>query len=127
FRNSLHALYPPDNGWDVRYVVGLLNSKLLRFAYVANVREARQRTFPQVKLGPLGALPIRDLRLDVAEQKAQHDRVVDLVASMLGLKHELGKKAGGDAADLRARVDELDQRIDREVLLLYGLTDGEFV
>jgi hypothetical protein len=124
FRNSLHALYPPDNGWDVRYVVGLLNSKLLRFAYVASVREAHQRAFPQVKLGPLGELPIRDLRLDVQEERAQHDRMVDLVAGMLGLKHEL-TGARGSRVELEARIAELDRRIDAEVFRLYDLTEDE--
>jgi hypothetical protein len=126
FRNSLHALYAPDNGWDVRYVVGLLNSKLLRFAYVASVREAHQRTFPQVKLGPLGALPIRALRLEVDEEKKQHDRVVDMVATMLELKHEVRRANDPNReAALVARVVELDARIDAEVFGLYGLTDGE--
>jgi hypothetical protein len=126
FRNSLHALYAPDNGWDVRYVVGLLNSKLLRFAYVATVREARQRAFPQVKLGPLGALPIRALRLDVQAEKQQHDGLVDLVARMLDLKHELGRATAETKRDaLRARADELDLRIDRAVFGIYELTDGE--
>jgi hypothetical protein len=126
FRNSLHALYAPDNGWDVRYVVGLLNSKLIRFAYVASVRESHQRAFPQVKLGPLGALPIRALRLEVADEKKQHDRVVELVAAMLEVKHELGQL--GDAnrkAALVARTLELDARIDAEVFCLYGLEDSE--
>jgi hypothetical protein len=132
FRNSLHALYPPDNGWDVRYVVGLLNSKLLRFAYVTSVREAHQRAFPQVKLGPLGELPIRDLHLDVGEERALHDRMVGMVASMLDLKHELagaGDPASASSrssrAELEARVGELDRGIDREVFRLYDLTEDE--
>jgi len=126
FRNSLHALYPPDNGWDIRYVVGLLNSKLLRFAYVARVREAQQRTFPQVKLGPLGALPIRELRLNVEEEREQHDRMVDMVAAMLDTKRALmGASDEAKTAELRARIDNLDARLDAEVFRLYGLTDDE--
>jgi hypothetical protein len=140
FRNSLHALYAPDNGWDVRYVVALLNSKLLRFAYVATVREAHQRAFPQVKLAPLGALPIKDPKLDVREGRAQHDRLVAMVSEMLDLKHELRKTVDPTAANaphtrtaqldartaaLHARIATLDARIDDEVFRLYQLTDGE--
>src|SRR5262249_8122632 len=126
FRNSLHALYPPDNGWDVRYVVELLNSKLLRFAYVTSVRETHQRAFPQVKLGPLGDLPVRDLRLDVNEERQQPDRMVGMVAEMIGLKHELGRaRDPAAAAALEGRVGELDRRIDRAVFQLYLLTDPE--
>jgi hypothetical protein len=85
-----------------------------------------------VKLGPLGELPIRDLRLDVEEERARHDRMVDLVAAMLGLKHQLaGARDGGSLssrsfrAELEARIDELDRRIDSEVFRLYDLTEGE--
>ena len=74
FRNSLHALYAPDGDLDVRYLVGLLNSKLLRFAYVTTIREASQRVFPQVKLGPLGTLPIRALDLNRRRAKEARPR-----------------------------------------------------
>ena len=75
-------------GPDVRFVVALLNSKLLRFAYVTTVREAQQRVFPQVKLGPLGRLPIRNVDLSDATEKATHDRIVDLVEALLTLQRE---------------------------------------
>jgi len=40
FRNSVHSLMKPVPPMDLRYVVGLLNSRLMRFAYVAETREA---------------------------------------------------------------------------------------
>jgi hypothetical protein len=126
FRNSLHALYAPSDDIDVRYLVGLLNSKLIRFAYVTTIREASQRVFPQVKLGPLGSLPIRALDLGSAADRAKHDRVVDLVDAMLVAQRELRSQldeAGSEERRLRAR--QLDAEIDREVFELYGLTATE--
>jgi len=126
FRNSLHALYPPDNGMDARYVVGLLNSKLLRFAYVSTVREAKQRVFPQVKLGPLGALPIRALRLHLPEEKERHDRIVGLVDEILALKRDHRTENAIDAPGaVSATAQQLDRRIDDEVFRLYDLTEDE--
>ena len=84
-----HALYAPDGDLDVRYLVGLLNSKLLRFAYVTTIREASQRVFPQVKLGPLGTLPIRALDLQSPAERKKHDHVVELVDSILTAQREL--------------------------------------
>lgn len=43
FRNSVHALLRPEPPMDIRYLVGLLNSKLMRFAYVALTRESGQK------------------------------------------------------------------------------------
>ncbi len=126
FRNSLHALYPPDDGSDVRYLVGLLNSKVLRFVYVAMIREARQRVFPQVKLRALGALPIRRMRLDVPAERAQHDRVVEMVEAMLGLQRGIrNEKAPADKDALCARAKELDRAIDADVFRIYALSDRE--
>jgi hypothetical protein len=126
FRNSLHALYAPSEDIDVRYVVGLLNSKLIRFAYVATTREASQRVFPQVKLGPLGSLPIRALDLGSPSDRASHDRVVELVDAMLFTQRELRREqneAKAEALKLEARG--LDADIDRTVFELYGLTAPE--
>jgi hypothetical protein len=126
FRNSLHALYAPNGDVDVRYLVGLLNSKLIRFAYVVTIREASQRVFPQVKLGPLGTLPIRALDLGSPTDRAQHDRVVELVDAMLVAQRELrGDADESRAEERRSRVLQIDAEIDRTVFDLYGLTKGE--
>ena len=133
FRNSLHALYEPSVGPDVRFVVALLNSKLLRFAYVTTVREAQQRVFPQVKLGPLGRLPIRNVDLSDATEKARHDRIVNLVEALLALQREQRAELlrsdprrrepyRRDRAARRAQIDALDEQIDAEVFALYELT-----
>lgn len=126
FRNSLHALYAPEGDLDVRYLVGLLNSKLLRFAYVTTIREASQRVFPQVKLGPLGTLPIRALDLRLPNDRKKHDRVVELVDAILAAQRQLRSEKDGTTAEARRlRVRELDADIDRTVFDLYGLTTAE--
>jgi hypothetical protein len=122
FRNSLHALYQPNNGLDVRYCVGLLNSKVLRFAYVKTIREARQKAFPQVKLGPLGQLPIRSIDLATAADRAAHDRIVDIVEALL-TAHRLLQAGGPHGGSLRRQAADLDASLDAEVYRLYDL-DG---
>lgn len=126
FRNSLHALYAPDNGIDVRYIVALLNSKIIRFAYVETIREANQRTFPQVKLGALSLLPMKEINLDVPAEKGIHDRLVELVEVMLRLHRKLQAKPNPARSDaLRNQVQAIDDDIDHIVYRLYGLTASE--
>jgi hypothetical protein len=110
FRNSVLALYPPtDSRLDPRYVVGLLNSRVLRFAYASAVREAHQRAFPQVKLSALGALPIRLPETDGERRHAA--AVIELVDALLR-----------PACDERERLEE---EVEREVYGLYGLEAHE--
>jgi hypothetical protein len=125
FRNSLHALYAPEGGLDVRYLVGVLNSKLLRFAYVKLIREASQRTFPQVKLAPLGQLPIRAIDLADAVDRAIHDRIVERVQTLLDVQRELMTTRPDGVEALRRRAAALDGSIDVEVYRLYRLEEGE--
>lgn len=115
FRNSLLALYPPTDGTDVRFLVGLLNSRLLRFAYQSLVRESRQVAFPQVKVGSLRKLPIR--RIATAKDRAVHDRIVATVCRLLSAKAK--REPDG------LRIAQLDSRLDRLVYDLYGLTELE--
>ena len=56
FRNSLLAGFAVD-GLPPGLVVGLLNSALYRALHLASRRDARQATFPQVKIAHLRALP----------------------------------------------------------------------
>ena len=73
FRNSLLALFDPDNGYDVGYVVGLLNSRLIRFLYTTSVRESAQASFPQVKVGSLRDLPVIWPNLDAGCHTAREN------------------------------------------------------
>lgn len=92
FRNSLLAGFGCDD-YSASVLVGLLNSTLLRSIHLAARRDARQRTFPQVKVAHLRALPAprpnreRGRELDAivraigngspsVEQRAQLDRLV---------------------------------------------------
>lgn len=56
FRNSLLAGYGSAE-FGAEVMVGLLNSSLLRALHLASQRDARQKTFPQVKVAHLRALP----------------------------------------------------------------------
>ena len=109
FRNSLLALFDPDNGYDAGYLVGLLNSRLIRFLYTTSVRESAQASFPQVKVGSLRDLPIIWPDLDDPGQRAAYRSIVESVSQLLKLR------GSGPT------VEALERRIDECVLAIYGL------
>ncbi|MFH1419038.1 MAG: TaqI-like C-terminal specificity domain-containing protein [Planctomycetota bacterium] len=126
FRNSLLALYRPRDGTDVRYLVGLLNSRLIRYVYRQTVRESRQKAFPQVKVRSLRELPIREIDLDVPEDKRRHDRMVQLVQQMFDLHKQLSAaKTPTGKTVLQRQIDATNKQIDRQVYELYELSDDE--
>lgn len=112
FRNSLLALYEPNNGIDVHYLVGLLNSKLTRYFYTHMVRESSQRSFPQVKVRSLRALPIVWPDFSLRRHRECYESIIDDVGSLLE-RHE--------ARNLDPSLEEMERRIDENVFQLYGL------
>ena len=126
FRNSLLALYSPPDGTDVRYVVGVLNSRLIRYVYTQTVQESRQRAFPQVKVRSLRELPFRMPNLTLPVDKEAYDCLVNVVNIMLGTQCRLARAETPHAKSAAAReVQTLDRQIDQLVYQLYGLTDDE--
>jgi hypothetical protein len=59
-------------------------------------------------------------------EKKTHDRIVQLVDSMLSLNKQLAAaKTPHEQASLRAQIDATDAQIDAIVYELYGLTEEE--
>lgn len=117
FRNSLLALYPPEDGRDIRFLVGLLNSKLMRFVYTTLISESQQKAFPQVKVGSLRKLPIIELDLNQVSEQRPHDEVVKHVQLLLDI---YAKKE-----ESPQETEQIDSTIDHLVYQLYGLDDKD--
>jgi adenine-specific DNA-methyltransferase len=104
-------------GVDPRFVLGLLNSRLLfwRLQGVSNVFRGGWITCTKQYFGEL---PIRTIdRMDRGEVAA-HARIVALVERALGLRARR-------VAALDRQAAAVDAEIDREVYALYGLTPEE--
>ena len=124
FRNTLLALYSPEDGRDVRFVVALLNSRLMRYAYKVLVAESEQKAFPQVKVRALRALPIR--AVESATAREAHDVLANQVDELVDLYTAMGAaETAHDRQVLKRRIHGLDGEIDRQVEEMYGLSDSE--
>jgi len=107
-------------------VVGILNSRLIRFVYVQTVLEAGQRAFPQVKVASIRGLPIRPIDFSNPADVAKHDKMVSLVETMLDLHKRLPEaKTPGDKSLIERQITATDNAIDRLVYDLYELSDEE--
>ena len=126
FRNSLLALYPPSDGRDVRFVVAVLNSRLMRYVYRVSVMESSQKAFPQVKVRSLRSLPIRAIARGSRGDDEIHDLLVTQVQRLIELYGSLETaETPHDRRVVSRRIHGLDLEVDELVERMYVLTDAE--
>jgi hypothetical protein len=116
-----------DVSYDLRYLLGLINSAVLDF-YFKKISTRLQQGFYRYFTQYIAQLPIR--RIDFADfaEKAAHDAIAALVTEMLELQqsHAAAEREKLDARHaLKRRIDEIDAEIDRRVYELYRLTEEE--
>ncbi|MCK9630365.1 MAG: Eco57I restriction-modification methylase domain-containing protein [Methanoregula sp.] len=112
-------------GNNEKYLLGLLNSKLITFYYSkksALLRGGYLRFFTQ----DIAKLPIRTINFADPSDKARHDRMVELVTKMLDLNKQVqDAKLEHEMTLLSRQVEATDAAIDALVYELYGLTEEE--
>lgn len=120
----------PDNNtrFSMKYLCGLLNSRLLSFIYPYLSNKITAQSFPRLSVGDLKKLPIRVIDFNNPTDKANHDKMVELVQQMLALHQQLHAAATPQAHTLLQRqIAATDRQIDRLVYELYGLTAEEIM
>jgi len=111
--------------YSLRYVLGLLNSRLLNWHYKTTFTNASKLTVNLSK-EYLSRLPIRIIDFTKPEEKKMHDDLVSLVDKMLELHKQLQKASfDSDKEPIERQIAATDKRIDALVYKLYGLTEEE--
>jgi len=119
---NLYTIKSHDDRYDLRILLGLLNSSLLSFLYLSQVTQAVKDDFPQVTIRDLLSLPI-PLMSAIDENGS---RVAERVERFLDLQRQLGKaKTPDDKTAIQRQIDATDRQIDNLVYNLYGLTEEE--
>jgi len=115
----------PDVKELPKYVLGLLNSSLLDF-YLKRISTTMRGGFFRYFTQFIEQLPIRAIDFSNPTDKAGHDRMVELVETMLKLHKQFSAaKASHEKTAIHRQIDATDQQIDQLVYELYDLTDEE--
>jgi hypothetical protein len=117
---------PNDGPASSKYVLGLLNSKLL-FSYLHSISNVFRGGWITCTKQYVGRLPIRLIDFSDPADKARHDKMVTLVERMLELnkKKHSGTLAPSELDRLEREIASTDREIDELVYDLYGITDEE--
>lgn len=119
-RNSNNILNS-KNGYDLKYILGIINSRLLSYWFLKTFNKFQRKIFPQFKVNELARFPI------CPADKQQQKLIIDLVDKILNLNKELQETAENSDKwkQLSTEIERTDKKIDEEVYKLYDLTEDE--
>lgn len=117
---------PPKKEYRLKYLAGILNSRLISFWFVHSFGKLQRKVFPQFKVKELRIFPIRPIDFTNPADVARHDQMVSLVDQMLELNKKLAESKMPQATEmLKRQIESTDKQIDGLVYKLYDLTDEE--
>ena len=123
--DSTHVLHLLTDCIDIKYFLGIYNSKLLNFLYQSRVQESG-RVFAQVKTVNLKPLPIKLIDFSDELEVQAHHNIVRLVDLLLQLNKELQTTAlPNQIEQIQSKIGYCEDKINEIVYELYGLTEEE--
>jgi hypothetical protein len=123
---SMQSVLPLAGGPHLNFLLGCFNSRLLSWFFLKKSNIAQRDDFPKIVLKETRSLPFPKLNLKIPADKAQHDKMVNLVDKLLRLMPKLRvAKSESEKSTLQNAVTAADQQIDALVYELYGLTEKE--
>jgi hypothetical protein len=123
---SMQSVLLAAPNYHLFYLLGILNSRLMSWYFLAVHSVGRRDDFPKIVLKQTRELPFRAVDFSDGTEKSRHDRMVQLVGAMLALGQRLSAaRAGHEKTLIQRQIDATDRQIDRAVYELYGLTDKE--
>jgi hypothetical protein len=123
---SMQSILVTEDGYDINYVLGIINSNLMSWYFLRLSNIAQRDDFPKIVLKESRSLPIRPIYFSNQTDKSHHDRMVQLVEQMLALHKQLANaKTGHEQTLIQRQIDATDRQIDKLVYELYGLTEDE--
>ena len=124
-RNNLHIILPRTEDHCLKFLLGVLNSRLMDFAYTM-INPEKGEALAEVKKQHVDQLPIRAIDFSNRMDKARHDRMVQLVEQMLALQKQLqSARTGHSQTIIQRQIEATDRQIDQLVYELYGLTEED--
>lgn len=123
YKTTLVVASSDNTNFSMKYLTGILNSKLLSYLYPLVSNKIVTGTFPRLTVRDIKKLPVPTI---TPSEIQTHDKIVTLVEKMLALHQQLAAaKTPQDATQLQRQIAATDMQIDQLVYQLYGLTDEE--
>ena len=109
-----------DDVKRLKFILGILNSKLISFWFNKEYDKMQRNIFPQFKVNELKSFPIPSLDLSKKADIEKQEQLIALVDEMLEIK---SREQTNDA--ILKEIQRVDEEIDRFVYMLFYLLDNE--
>ncbi|MEA3464235.1 MAG: TaqI-like C-terminal specificity domain-containing protein [Patescibacteria group bacterium] len=124
--NTLYSIQFVDENYDLRYILALINSGLIRFYFNYRFEDAHvSGGFLRFKKIYTSQIPIYKIDFFDKKEKAKHDKLVKLADKMLKLNRELQKldpiMDDKEYKEIEEEIKRTDGEIDEMVFGIYGL------
>ena len=123
--NSVNNLIAMENcSYNLKFILALLNSKLMEFYYISNFTN-RSKLTVNISKTYLDKLPIRLINFSNATEMKLYNTLVSLVEVMLDLNKKIQVAKGSEKDQIQRQIEKTDREIDDLVYKLYGITEEE--
>lgn len=121
------TLLKKDNvTYSIKYFIAIINSKLINFFHTYKYLDVSKKLFKKILIENCKQFPIRKIDFSNPSEKRIHDTLVSLVDQMLETqKLYHSAKLGRDKKLYKQKIDIIDNKIDKLVYKLYGLSKEE--
>ena len=120
--NTTYCIQPVEADVDIRYVLGILNSKLLSYySRSVYVKTALRGGYIELRVYQVETLPVK--RIQLKDQAL----IIQLVDKILTLNNELEliEKNSEKWNSIKSEIEKTDNKIDESVYRLYGLNQED--
>jgi len=122
-RHSTHCILPIVENVDLKYILGILNSKLMNFYYQTLIPE-KGKAFAEVKAIHVKKLPIKLINQKIKTEKKLYSEIIKFVDILLELNIRLyNVKLNSEKEQLIRRIEHTDDEINKLVYILYEITE----
>ena len=125
FKKDVNPFIVTGVNWHTKYVLGILNSRLISYLYIRTSSIATKNDFRQTTLTELRQLPIRTIDFGNPADVKAYAKMIALVDTMLDLHKQLPNLTGEKLRIVESQIERTDREIDKLVYRLYGLSDDE--
>lgn len=125
FKKNLYCIYDKTSNMNLKYILAIINSKLLSFYIYNSISGMQKDDFPSLSLADARSLPIRKIDFSDTLEKKIHSNIINLVDIMLNLNKKLHSAKGSEKELIQRQIDKTDREIDDFVYKLYGITEKE--
>ncbi len=124
-RHSTHCILPLNETINLKFILGILNSRLMNFYYQTLIPE-KGKAFAEVKAIHVKKLPIKLAdKKSKLESQIQND-IIKFADTLLELNQRLNEtKLHSDKEQINRRIEHSENSINNLVYKLYNLSDGD--